>query len=409
MNLFNNLDVAAREPLRSWQQQALVLWLKHRRGIISVATGAGKTRFAHECMRSHLTDQSDSPVLIVVPSIALLDQWVVALRSIFLLSDQMLSVFGGGTRPRDFARINVAVDKTVTRLDLRKLPRSTLLIADECHRLATPKNRDWLRHPFSSSLGLSATPERQYDTGLDDILIPAFGPVIFEYSLSDALRDQILCPLTMVNIRFNLLEDEQTEYDKMTKVIRRLSVMKDESEDASSRLKMALLKRSRLCANSPRRSMITGSIMKNHSDQQVMIFHESIGSASHTEQILRQIGVSVATYHTKLGPTMRWDNLRQFRSHRTRALISCRALDEGIDIPSASVAIIASSSASVRQRIQRLGRVLRPAPGKTKATVYTLYASAAEERRLLSESQSLDPLDKNTTWMITDISRASQQ
>jgi superfamily II DNA or RNA helicase len=60
-----------------------------------------------------------------------------------------------------------------------------------------------------------------------------------------------------------------------------------------------------------------------------------------------------------------------------------------MNAPETTVAVIASSTASVRQRIQRLGRVLRPAPGKTHATVYTIYATASEEQRLRKEENGL--------------------
>jgi superfamily II DNA or RNA helicase len=71
-------------------------------------------------------------------------------------------------------------------------------------------------------------------------------------------------------------------------------------------------------------------------------------------------------------------------------LVSCKALDEGMNVPEAAVAIIASSTASHRQRIQRLGRVLRPAPGKDHALIYTLFATRQEQKRLMNEEESLD-------------------
>ena len=70
-------------------------------------------------------------------------------------------------------------------------------------------------------------------------------------------------------------------------------------------------------------------------------------------------------------------------------LITCRALDEGTNVPEANVAIVAHSTSSTRQRIQRLGRVLRPAPGKSRASVYTLYAGRKERERLAAEAMGL--------------------
>ena len=69
--------------------------------------------------------------------------------------------------------------------------------------------------------------------------------------------------------------------------------------------------------------------------------------------------------------------------------MSCRGLDEGFDVPDADSAIIVSSSAASRQRIQRMGRVLRKNPNKDRASIYTLYSSDNEKERLLSESTKL--------------------
>ena len=70
-----------------------------------------------------------------------------------------------------------------------------------------------------ASLGLSATPERQYDAGLQEILVPALGPVIFEYSYSNALRDGVIVPFQLQNIIFQLEEERLHEYQKLTKAI----------------------------------------------------------------------------------------------------------------------------------------------------------------------------------------------
>jgi superfamily II DNA or RNA helicase len=71
-------------------------------------------------------------------------------------------------------------------------------------------------------------------------------------------------------------------------------------------------------------------------------------------------------------------------------LVTCRALDEGFNVPETEIGIIAASTATRRQRIQRLGRVVRPAKGKHRATIYTLVATAPEIARLKQEEQDLE-------------------
>src|SRR5690606_22148781 len=106
-------------------------------------------------------------------------------------------------------------------------------------------------------------------------------------------------------------------------------------------------------------------------------------------EILASNGISAGVYHSKLGVRSRADMLAAYRSGAVRVLVTCRALDEGFNVPETTIGIIAASTATYRQRIQRLGRILRPAKGKTGATVYTLVATAAEIRRLKEEEATL--------------------
>jgi superfamily II DNA or RNA helicase len=120
------------------------------------------------------------------------------------------------------------------------------------------------------------------------------------------------------------------------------------------------------------------------------IFHERISSAVSLYTILKKRNHSACLYHSKIAPNFRRDNLRLFRQGVFDVLISCRALDEGMNVPETTVAVIASSTASQRQRIQRLGRVLRPAKGKDKALIYTLFATEYEKKRLALEEEKLE-------------------
>jgi superfamily II DNA or RNA helicase len=78
-------------------------------------------------------------------------------------------------------------------------------------------------------------------------------------------------------------------------------------------------------------------------------------------------------------------------------LVTCRALDEGINVPDASLAVIVASTASTRQRIQRLGRVLRPSAGKQHADIFTIYCSEPEAERLRQEEAGLEGV-KMVEW-----------
>lgn len=134
---------------------------------------------------------------------------------------------------------------------------------------------------------------------------------------------------------------------------------------------------------------VTVSIADAHRGTRLVVFHEAIAEAEEIASLLRDRNHSVTLYHSRIAAPMRRDNLRLFREGRFDVLVSCRALDEGVNVPETEVGVIASSTASTRQRIQRLGRVLRPAPGKRSATVYTLYATDVEQERLAAEAERL--------------------
>jgi superfamily II DNA or RNA helicase len=126
-----------------------------------------------------------------------------------------------------------------------------------------------------------------------------------------------------------------------------------------------------------------------HRDQRIIIFHERVESANRIVNLLIAGGQNAVAYHSHLSESHRRDNLRLFRRGTISVLVTCRALDEGANVPESNIAIVARSTSSTRQRIQRLGRVLRPAEGKLTATVYTLFSGDDERERLAHEANDL--------------------
>jgi superfamily II DNA or RNA helicase len=104
-------------------------------------------------------------------------------------------------------------------------------------------------------------------------------------------------------------------------------------------------------------------------------------------EILFKRGHSVALYHSQLGGDSRRENLKQFKKGMIEILVCCRALDEGVDIPESEVAIIAASTSSNRQRIQRVGRVIRLHGSKDIAKIFTIYITQKELEKLVEEAK----------------------
>lgn len=375
---------------RGWQIEALAEWERaNHRGIVSVVTGGGKTVFALSCI------DRIRPVatLIVVPTAALLEQWWEEAASYFDLDLDEINIVTGSLRFR-LGAINIAVLNTAAKLAERIQEHKCFLIVDECHKAASEQFRAALKVNNFASLGLSATPERPYDEGLQDVLIPALGPVIFSYDYADALRDGVIVPFELRNIVFELEEDRQAEYDKLSKAIARsISQHGAEAEETIA----LFLKRARVLNLSLNRIKLALKLAVANRAKRTLIFHEDIEACDLIHGVLAENGARSGVYHSKMPLRAKAMMLGQYRHGQIDALVTCRALDEGFNVPETEVGIIAASTATQRQRIQRLGRVVRPAKGKTGALIYTLVATGPEIQRLKEEEERLEGV-ATVTW-----------
>ena len=376
--------------LRAWQREALTRWeAAGRRGIVSVVTGGGKTVFALACIAKIEPDTS----LVIVPTLALLDQWWEETANFFSLKLDEVHVITANQKMRK-GTINIAVLNTAAKLHEAKKSCPCFLIVDECHKAASAQYRTSLDIVKVASLGLSATPERPYDDGFNSTLIPMLGPLIYEYTYGSALADKVIVPFQLRNIVFELEEDRQQEYDRLTKaIIRSINRYGIEAPETVS----LCLRRARtmnLCLNRVRLAL---KLVAKHSGQRILIFHEDVEACNLIHQVLIDNGVRAGIYHSKLKLKERATTLADYRNGAVQVLVTCRALDEGFNVPETQIGIIAASTATRRQRIQRLGRVLRPASGKEGAVIYTLIATPPELGRLKEEEVELVNI-ANVSW-----------
>ena len=165
--------------LREWQEQAFPLWWSKKRGIIKVVTGGGKTFFAIHCLNKYLEENPDKSVLIVVPSIALLDQWYENLSQSF--KNKEISLNGGGEKTKSITKVCITTIDSLKNIFDDIQAEETLLIVDECHKIGTEKRGEMLTNNWHATLGLSATPERDYDDNFYIIIKKILGDIIFDY------------------------------------------------------------------------------------------------------------------------------------------------------------------------------------------------------------------------------------
>ena len=129
------------------------------------------------------------------------------------------------------------------------------------------------------------------------------------------------------------------------------------------------------------KAMLEGAL-ETRSDR-VLIFCERIDQTEEAAACLRQSfgQSSCAVYHSHMTKEARARNMELFRTGQVRILVSCRCLDEGVDVPDANVAIVLSSTSVSRQRIQRMGRIIRRAETKDMACLYYIYIRESSENR----------------------------
>ncbi len=362
-------------------------------------TGGGKTAFAFMCMQEARTLLPLHRVVITVPTVALLDQWVLGLTDDLGVTPNDIATYSGDAVPSSPHSVNVMVLNSARRwAPAVAREQATFLIADECHRSASQENAKALVGPHVATLGLSATPDRDYDDLFEEVIVPALGPVIYTYDYSEARRDGVISPFELLNVAVPLDESEQVHYDNLTRKLAPFFRRRQKGEQVDNQILRLLRDRSRISTSAQARLPTAVRLIEQHRRERALVFHEQISAANVLTTLLRQRSHRVAAYHSGLGASLRQDNLRLFRRGEIDVLVTCRALDEGIDVPNASVAVIAASTASTRQRIQRLGRVLRPARGKDLASIYTLYATQPEAERLRIEEEHLEGAE-HVRWL----------
>jgi superfamily II DNA or RNA helicase len=381
----------ARTP-RPHQVAALTAWSdRGRRGIFEHATGSGKTFTALCALRDSL-ERGEVP-LVLVPSDLLLKQWKEELRNTFSVDGLQLLVCGGGARQwsegnrlrlwtqSDDARtprVLLATMQTARSSEFRRLLRDgehLFLVADEVHRLGSAENRRLLEVASGPRLGLSATPRRAGDPEGTSVILDYFqGVVPPPFTLQDAVRAGALTPYAYFPHRVPLDVDEQEQWDDLTvqigkRIARQGTGLETKSLDDATRL--LLIQRARVIKRAAAKVPLAASVLARHYEpgQRWIVYCEDQDQLGQVREAIGRTGIPlVFEYHTAMTGDAAM-TLRMFE-HQGGVTVAIRCLDEGVDIPTVSHALILASSRNPREFIQRRGRVLRRADGKFLAYVH---------------------------------------
>lgn len=394
--------VGGRLPLPH-QKNALTAWVAAgRRGIFAHATGSGKT-FTAMCALNDSFRRLEVPV-VIVPSDLLFSQWTRELQQAFGGKGLQLLRCGDGqdswreaarlrtwTRPRVVGEPPRAVLATVQTassdhfIGLCDDGEHLFVIADEVHRLGAIGAQRILSIDAGPRLGLSATPERAGDQQGTEAILDYFGGIVEpRFNICDAIRVGALTPYAYHVHPLRLDDNEQLEWQALTDEYRRLYARVNEEKAVShaaiaARLKMLLIRRARIVKSARGKVDAAERILRAHYSlgQRWIVYCDDQCQLAKVLQALRAAGLpSVMEYHS----AMRGDRERTLSLFEASGgiVVSIRCLDEGVDIPNVSHALILASSRNPREFIQRRGRVLRRAEGKRLAHIHDVVVAPGE-------------------------------
>ena len=411
----------SRTP-RPHQVNALEAWVKNsRRGIFEHATGSGKT-FTAMCA-IHDAFKRNEVVLILVPSRDLLKQWDRELRET-LLEDKICYLLCGDNNSEwkksgalaswtsdggSTHRIILATMDTACSDDFVKnvsQGEHLFVVADEVHRLGSPHRRNALNICAGARLGLSATPRRYGDPEGTAALFEYFGGLVPPpYTLDDAIKSGVLTKYFYNPLTITLTQKEQEAWNEVTKQINQLMArMKtngssDANISSNTRLKQLLINRARIVKNASGKVPLAINLLLREyvGGQSWIVYCDNITQLKDVLNGAIDAGFDAFEYYADMEGD-RDETLRYF-SKNGGVLVSIKCLDEGVDIPSTTHALILASSQNPREFIQRRGRILRNSPGKLFAHLYDAITVPVVESEETPKSMSI---------IIGELSRAIQ-
>ena len=382
---YEELDLALaleREPYPHQAEAVESWWEKGQRGVVVLPTGAGKTFVAQLAML-----RAQRSTLVVTPTLDLMQQWYGVLGTGF---DTEVGLVGGGYHdPR--ALTVTTYDSAYLHME-RLGNRYGLIVFDECHHLPGPSlalAAEFCLAPFR--LGLTATPERE--DGRETLLDTLIGPLSYRQDIKN-LAGEYLSDYATERIGVRLSPEEKERYEEARSVYRgfvfenriqlgspqgwsRFLMLTSQSE-SGRRAFLAYQEQKRVAQASPAKIRLLERLLRRHAGDRVIVF---TGDNETVYKISRQFLIPAITHQTKVKE--RHEILQRFNSGTYPFLVTSKVLNEGVDVPAANVGIILSGSGSVREHVQRLGRILRRAENK-HATLYEVVAEDTSEEYVSS-------------------------
>lgn len=371
------------------QDIAVKTFLEKEHGILAMATGTGKTVTAMKIINKLFDSGEIRRVVITMYGNDLLDQWEIQIRENYknkqinyhYASQKMMKDFV--MHPDDSILILSRDARNLSKLlDLfDRLPgdyrNDTLFVFDEVHGAGSNtfvENLSGRLSPYRYRLGLSATPEREYDEAGNDFLLNEIGEVIFEFTLQDAIQKGILCEFNYIPLPYVLSDEEKL---KKRKIIAAFNAKKESGEPVDEKdmfTQLALVNKTAVNKLEEFESLIS---QRPELLQKCIIFVQTMEYGAKLQEILVRYSDKYHTYYADDEKI----NLENFAAGKIDCLLTCKKVSEGIDISSVTNIILFSSDRSRLVTTQRIGRALRLDKNnpEKKATVVDFVIEDSEE------------------------------
>ncbi|MGA2031659.1 MAG: DEAD/DEAH box helicase family protein [Thermoguttaceae bacterium] len=384
--------------LYAYQKQAIEGWMKNNcSGLWEMATGTGKTITSLAGATAAFSKKQRLALVVLVPYLHLLDQWEREART-FGYDPVLCSSAHDHWYPRASSRIDdfksgatahltlIAVHATASSDAFQKLlcrlPKDCLLlVADEVHSLGAAKLRNALSPHADMRMGLSATPRRWFDEHGTQLLLSYFRGIVFAFGLEEAIGTY-LTPYDYEPVLVTLTPAEMAEYQELSARIALAAKNAQDDDAEQTRLERLLLERARIIWAAENKlpavmELLRRVIAEAERGQEPfghLLVYCAPGEHAKVLRSVSSLGLRCHEFVHTVPLHARTRLLEAFGNGEIQVLVAMKCLDEGVDVPSTRTAIFMASTTNPREFIQRRGRVLRRAPGKTAAVIYDLIA-----------------------------------
>jgi len=382
------------------QEEATEKFLGARHGVLEMATGTGKTRTALKILTELENKGAIKGFIITTEGTDLLDQWyqeILEWSGKQKRSYRVLRNYGVYHQAQSFALNSDCAGLVISRQQLTKLfrlltpelRRDVAIVHDEVHGLGSPENRRLLsneHHHFGYCLGLSATPEREYDADGTDFIIAEIGPVIYQFELKDAIERGILCEFDYVALPYELTDDDK---NRLKQVYSRAAAREKQGNPMSK--EELWIELSRVYKTAEQKPAIFREYLDKHHEiiRNTIIFVDNKEYGARLLPILHEYSHLYRTYYAEDDKA----NLIEFSKGGIDCLVTCHKLSQGIDIQHLQNVILFSSARAKLETIQRIGRCLRMDPNNLHKRAMVIDFVRWEEAEDQNDSADVERRD----------------